>query len=82
MNKCYSISYEQGTYIDKNGVQQTYDPDGDFIYAESDEEAIAEAKRMAACGINYADIGHQPLSLLSVCEFDEEIGDDVRTVWC
>lgn len=82
MNKCYSISYCQGTYTDSNGVVQTYDPDVDFIYASSDEEAIAEAQRMAACGIDYRDIGHQPLELLSVCEFDEELGDDIRTVWC
>ena len=81
-NKCYSISYAQGTYTGKDGIPHTYDPDGDFIYASSDEEAIAEAMRMAECGIDYSDIGHQPLELLSVCEFDEEIGDDVRTVWC
>ena len=82
MDKLYSISYQQITYIDEYGVERTCDPDGDFIYAESDEEAIAEAQRMAACGIDYSDIGHQPLELLSVCEFDEELGDDVRTVWC
>ena len=39
-NKCYSISYAQGTYTGKDGIPHTYDPDGDFIYASSDEEAI------------------------------------------
>ena len=82
MEKCYSISYAQGTYIDEYGVERTFDPDGDFIYAESDEEAIAEAQRLADMGIDYSDIGHQPLELLSVCEYDEELGDDIRTVWC
>lgn len=81
MNKCYCVSYCQGTYIDDKGVEQTYDPDCDYIYASSDEEAVKEAFRMAKCGIDYADIGHQPLEVLSVCEFDEELGDDVRTVW-
>ena len=81
MNKCYCVSYCQGTYIDNKGVEQTYDPDYDYIYASSDEEAIDEAFRMAKRGIDYEDIGHQPLEVLSVCEFDEELGDDVRTVW-
>lgn len=81
MNKCYCVSYCQGTYIDDKGVEQTYDPDYDYIHASSDEEAIDEAFRMAKRGIDYEDIGHQPLEVSSVCEFDEELGDDVRTVW-
>jgi len=81
MEKCYSIVYAQGTYIGEDGLPHTFYPDGEFIYAESDEEAIAEAQRLADMGINYSDIGHQPLELLSVDEYDEEIGDNVRTVW-
>lgn len=81
MNKCYCVSYCRGTYIDDKGVEQTYDPDCDYIYASSDEEAIEEAERMAKCGIDYADIGHQPLEVSAVQEFDEEIGDYVRMVW-
>ena len=81
MEKCYSIAYAQGTYIGEDGLPHTFYPDGEFIYAESDEEAIAEAQRLADMGINYGDIGHQPLELLSVDEYDEEIGDNVRTVW-
>ena len=81
MNKCYCVSYCQGTYMDDKGAEQTYDPDCDYIYASSDEEAIDEAFRMAKRGIDYAGIGHQPLEVLAVCEFDEELGDDVRTVW-
>lgn len=81
MNKCYRISYAQGTYIGVDGLPHTFDHAGDFIYAESDEEAIAEAQRLADMGIDYSDICHQPLELLSVCEYDEELGNEVRTVW-
>lgn len=81
-NKHYCISYNSVAFEDEYGNLQSFDPDNDYIYAKSDEEAIKRAKHMAQMGIDDETSGrHFNLELLSVCEFDDDLGDDVRTVW-
>ena len=74
----YCVSYETATAADGS----TVDPECDFIQAYTDEDAIEQAKELAAMGKDYSDCGHVNLSLLSVCECDpEQEWEDVRTVW-
>lgn len=75
--KLYCISYDS-VWIGNNEIH----PDYDYIMAKSDEDAISIAKQLTVAGLDYKDVGHVDLELLSVTEIDTETGDDLRTVWC
>lgn len=49
-----------------------------FYTAENDEDAKVQAEHYA----KKMKQDDNEFILLSVCEFDPELGDDIRTVWC
>lgn len=75
--KLYCISYDS-VWIGNKEIH----PDYDYISAKSDEDAIRIAKQLTVAGLDYKDVGHVDLELLSVTEIDINTGDDLRTVWC
>ena len=78
MGTTYYCSSYNSVWIGNDEIH----PDYDYFEANSDEDAIRIAKELAENGIDYEDVGHIDLELLSVTEIDIETGDDLRTVWC
>lgn len=68
MNKCYRITFLPTLYHGENG-DSVIDHDDEYIWAATDEDAIAEAKEIEKIGKEYADIPHS--LTLEICEIHE-----------
>lgn len=57
--------------------------DSDYIWCNTDEDAIKEGKEIASKGIYYADIGHCELELIQIVEVDDEseFYSEKRVIW-
>lgn len=76
----YAASFDA---VDEHGnVIKDFFVDCDYFQAENDEKAIEYAKEIAKNGIDYVDVGHVNIQLVSVCKVDtENEWDEIETIY-
>ena len=76
--KLYRVDYNESVVNDI-----WFTPDSDFIWCESDEDAIREGKELAEKGIVFPDFGHCDLEIIQIVEVDDEneCFPDKRVIW-
>ena len=76
--KLYRIDYNECEINDF-----FFTPDSDYIWCDTDEDAIKESNEIAEQGIDYADVGHCKLEIIQIVEVDDnsEFYNDKRVIW-